>query len=127
MTRIQSGIMLLALLSGCVAAGAGAFEKTDDGILFRFDGAAEGGTRLLRVTVCSDSIIRVTATPDRFFSARQSLMVQNPRVRPASWSAREQKGIVTLSTSSLSVRVDPASGSVSFFDKSGRPVLAERP
>lgn len=127
MIRIQSVILLLALLSGCAATGAGAFEKTDDGLLFRFDDAAEGGTRLLRITVCSDSIIRVTATPDRFFSVRQSLMVQNPLVRRASWSVREEKGIVTLSTSSLSVRVDPASGSVSFFDRSGRPVLAERP
>jgi alpha-D-xyloside xylohydrolase len=127
MARFKPGTWLLALLSGLSMTGVSAFEKTDDGILLRFDGAAAGSTRLLRVTVCSDSIIRVTATPDRFFSLRQSLAVQNTGLAAASWSVKEEGPIITLSTSSLRVRVDTATAAVSFFDKAGRPVLAERP
>ena len=127
MARFKPGTWLLALLSGISMSGANAFEKTEDGILLRFDGAAAGSTRLLQVTVCSDSIIRVTATPDPVFSPRQSLTVEKTRLSAASWSVKEEGPVVTLSTSSLRIRVDTGTAAVSFFDKAGRPVLAERP
>jgi alpha-D-xyloside xylohydrolase len=127
MARSKAGTLFFALLAGFSMTGSKAFEKTDDGIVLRFDGTAAGGTRLLRVAVCSDSIIRVTATPDAFFSARPSLMVSKTHFDSVPWSVKEDGRMVVLSTASLSVRIDSVTGAVFFFDTAGRPVLAERP
>jgi alpha-D-xyloside xylohydrolase len=85
----------------------------------------EVGGAQLKLEVCADNIVRVAYARDPAFFARQSLAAQPKRCGDASVSVASNDTETTLATPRLGVRVDRASGRVSFFDSAGALIATE--
>ena len=94
-------------------------EKVADGILVGI------GDAFLKIEVCSDDVIRVAYAKDRAFFARKSLMAEPKRCETPQWKLTSERGEAILTTAKLRVKVDLATGTVSFLDSAGRQILAE--
>ena len=84
-------------------------------------------TRLVRISVINDNIVRVEATPESSFPKKQSLMIV-PEVKSKKTVVVEigkSAGTETLKTSNLQISVDRRNGNIGFFDKNGKAILSE--
>lgn len=95
------------------------YEKTDNGIV-----VTTKNNQKVRLQVVSSDIIRVTATVDKDFSKKESLVVL-PQSKFADWNVEENDGIITVSTSSISAFVNAETGIVTFKDAQGNVLLQE--
>src|SRR5215218_8394982 len=119
-----SAFLLILILSGVAPARAagqavGAVEKVADGVIVRTPGG------LLKLQVCADDVVRVAFAKDRGFFDRKSLSIQN-NPGHTQFRVTTTAGEARVVTSKLQASVDLATGAVSFFDASGRPVLSEK-
>ena len=112
-----------AVLSGCAASS---FERQSDGIVVHLQKSGDTDPALMKLQVCTDDIIRVVAAPGDAFSSRPSLIVDRDEWEPVSWTAEQNGNEIVLSSAKLTVRVDSQTGSLSFFDATGRPLLREK-
>ena len=94
-------------------------EKSADGVIVPVNGT------FLKVQVYADNIVRIACSKDRSFFDRKSVVTQPKRAVKTRWSVKSENGETVISTAKLEVRVDPRNGAVSFFDASGKPILAE--
>lgn len=100
-------------------SGAPEPEKVADGVVFTFP------DHVLKVQVCSPEIIRVAAAPDRSFFQRASLVVL-PSSQPApSWTLTADDAAQVVRTTRVQVRVERATGTITFLDTEGKTILAE--
>jgi len=100
--------------------GAAVPEKQPDGIVLPV------GDGFLKVAVYADDIIRVAFAKDRSFFEHKSLSAE-PRRGPAPhWELRAGSTETTLTTAKLKVRVNLATGAISFLDSAGNPILIEK-
>ena len=76
----------------------------------------------VRLQVLGEKIVRVSATPERKFNDRQSLVVL-PRKGKTPFQVSMDGGVVKVSTDALTVTVDPATGQLAFLDAAGQPLL----
>ena len=106
--------------SDTAAPAADAFERVSDGVVMR----VEQGW--LKLQVRADNIVRVAVAKNRQFFDRASVVVVDNGGTAAQWNAVATNATVTLSTSTLRVNVDRATGAVSFATPAGQPILAER-
>ena len=83
----------------------------------------ENGVRV-RLQPVTESIVRVSATPEKAFSGRRSLAVV-PQRGKVKYSCRKTAEGLRLSTAKLTVEVSAADGRVRFFRPDGTGVLAE--
>lgn len=111
-------LLLCCALLGCSGNG---LQKQSDGVILTTDRQPQ--TRI-RLQVVNENIIRVSATPDREFSGRESLMV-NKQAGQTPFTLTEDGQTVTLATSRLQAKVNRQTGEVSFTDALGNPLLAE--
>ena len=83
-----------------------------------------GEASRIRIEAPAQTVIHVTASPDSRIPKKESLVVigQGKRGRVKLNTIRED-GYITVSTDSISVRVDSESGQMSFFDCQGKPLL----
>lgn len=95
-------------------------EKVDDGLVLPLDGG------LLQVQLCASNVVRVAFGKTREILARNSLVAGGRRCEVPPFDLQVRSGEATLSTGDLRVGVDLGSGRVSFRDKDGREILAER-
>jgi alpha-D-xyloside xylohydrolase len=102
------------------------YEKTTDGVLLRFQPSKPGDVRLMKIQICLDGIIRVTASPADTLSARPSLMVAKTDWPAVPWTVTEGRQKLVLSTAKLSVEVSTKTGEIRFLDAAGRPILKEK-
>jgi alpha-D-xyloside xylohydrolase len=79
----------------------------------------------MKLTVCSDSIIRVMYSPTATLPAGQTFAVTNTAWPVASFQVTDSIGSVAIATVKLKVSVDKTSGAVQFFDSSNNLLLAE--
>jgi alpha-D-xyloside xylohydrolase len=100
-------------------------QKSGDGIVVRVT-KANDDTRLVRLKVITNDIIRVTATAADSFSVEKSLMALPAAQGNVPWSLTETDTSVVLSTSSIRVQVDRATGEVIFSDTLGAVLLKEQ-
>lgn len=82
----------------------------------------------LALDVCADDIVRVAYAKDRRFFQRATLATAPKRCSYPSFevSLDEAAGTKTVRTAKLALRVERASGRVTFLDREERPILAER-
>ena len=124
--NIPLAVYSLALITiplGLVSAESNqrpAPEKLSDGIVVAV------GDAFLKVEVCADDVIRVAYSHDRAFFARQSLVAEAKRCEPTRWQLTSGRRQAILATAKLKVKIDLATGALSFFDSAGRPILAEK-
>jgi alpha-D-xyloside xylohydrolase len=103
------------------------FFKTEDGVIFYPDEDYSGRTRAIRLQIISDNIIRVIASPTKEFPAKQSLITTFKSESLPKWDlSEENKDHVTLKTKLLTAVANLTTGTVLFYDASGRVILGEK-
>ena len=122
--RSLSVIPVLAVL--VLASCSGNEYKTfDNGVVVNVREPVEGGPQKVRLTVMSDRVIRVTATPDKSFHDRNSLIILPDAAKDAGFAVRNSRDEVELLTSGLSAFVNKTDGRVRFADAGGNPITNE--
>ncbi len=77
----------------------------------------------VRLQVLGEKIIRVSATPDKKFNDRKSLVVL-PVKEKTPFTVTAEGGLVKVATSAVTATVDPATGKLTFTDAAGKTLLA---
>ena len=119
-------VIVLALLSSASCAEK-EYKALDDGVVVNVREPVTGGPQKVRLTVMSDRVIRVTATPDKSFHDRNSLIVVPGASRETGFAVHNRKDSdeVELQTAGLSAFVSKSDGKVRFTDAGGNPITAE--
>ena len=99
------------------------FKVRGDSVTVRLSEPEPGGPSRIRLQVMGEKIIRVSATPDKAFHDRRSLVVL-PADGKVPFSVSSSDGVVTVATSGVKVAVDVATGKLSFRDAEGRELLS---
>jgi alpha-D-xyloside xylohydrolase len=99
-------------------------QKQTDGIVVNPPNSVNG-IKQLKLKILSDNIIQVIATPAADFSKRGSLIVTEKLLSTPTWKVDETENQITVSTSSLSARVDKKSLKLVFVNATGQLILAE--
>jgi alpha-D-xyloside xylohydrolase len=96
-------------------------EKLEDGVLIHLAGTSP---KAIRLQVVADNVIHVTTSPVDPIHKDTTLMViaQQPRPR---WSVKTNSQQTLLSTGTVKVVVDQASGVIQFTDLSGHQILQQ--
>src|SRR5919108_4859059 len=121
-----AGIVLLAVSALAAAADNDlripvvSVRKDADGITLKMNRG------VLKLQVFSSDMIRVWYAPGDTMPASKSLAVIGKPTQ-AAWRMVETSTEVRLTTAELEARVNRARGAISFFDKNGKPILAEPP
>ncbi|MDO4308732.1 MAG: DUF4968 domain-containing protein [Eubacteriales bacterium] len=79
----------------------------------------------LRLTPLEDGMIRVQFQKGGMAEFSSGCWNYEPD-NPVSWTAKEGRNLVEVATGKIIVRIDKKTGSMSFFDKAGKLLLAER-
>jgi alpha-D-xyloside xylohydrolase len=101
------------------------YKILDDGVVVNVREPADGGPQKVRLTVMSDHVVRVTATPDKSFHDRNSLIILPDANRDAGFVVRNHKDEVVLQLASLSAFVNKTDGKVRFTDAGGNTITRE--
>ena len=115
-------VFLFFALSSCVKKE---YKTLDDGVIVNVREPVEGGPQKVRLTVMSDRIIRVSATPDKLFHDRSSLIILPDAAHQTGFAVRNSKDEVELQTGGMSAIVSKADGKVRFTDAGGNPISNE--
>ncbi len=115
-------VVLLVALASCTKKE---YKTLDDGVVVNVREPIEGGPQKVRLTVMSDRIIRVTATPDKSFHDRSSLIILPDAARKVGFAVRNSKDEVELQTGGMSAIVSKADGKVRFTDAGGNRISNE--
>ena len=115
-----------ALLAALITAGCstGKISKTEGGVTVKLDPTEENATRLVRLQVLGDKIIRVSATPDSKFVDKESL-VTVAKAGKTDYKVEETDSTVSVVTSEVRATVSLTSGEVKFYDNTGRLIVSE--
>ena len=82
-----------------------------------------GEASRIRLQVLGEKLIRVSATPDKKFNDRKSLVVL-PQKADVPFQVSMEEELVKVSTSTVTATVDPATGKLNFTDADGKTLLA---
>ena len=116
---MRMNLLALALLPAMVAAQT--VERQADGVIVR---PADAKAADVRLQLVNDRILRVSADPDGDFARSASLM-RVPVSGTAAFKLVEGKGSVRLQAAGIAAEVSLSDGQVRFFDKAGKPLVAE--
>ena len=83
----------------------------------------DGQPAKIRLQVLGEKLIRVSATPDKKFNDRKSLVVLAQKA-DVPFQVSMEEGFVKVSTSAVTATVDPATGKLDFTDADGKTLLA---
>lgn len=108
------------LLLAAAPAYAQAPERLTDGI------AVPVGDKRLELRVCRDDVVRVVYAPKGPFFARDTDTVVASACRPTEFEVQTGAGSAAVSTRALTARVALPDGAVTFLDREGRTLLAEK-
>jgi alpha-D-xyloside xylohydrolase len=126
-TAVSAGVGLLLSSLSSVSSFAqwnplnpvSSVEKRPDSVVF----AMQTGT--LRLTICSDSIVRVTYSIDGNFPDAPSNVVTKTSWPAVSWTMETTDGTVKVSTSRMKVTVVKKDGAILFADSSGKKLFQD--
>lgn len=108
------------LAAGAGGGAAGGSDSSTEVPIFKV------GDATLKLELCADNIVRVAYARDDKFFARESLMTAPKQCPGATFTQSATDAETTLKTSKLGVKVEHATGRVSFFAPDGTPILAEK-
>jgi alpha-D-xyloside xylohydrolase len=95
------------------------FHKDADGVTLTMSPGK------MRLTVCSDGIVRVMYSPTATLPAGQDFVVTKHSWPSTAFKIADTGAKVTVATHKLKVAVDKGTGAVAFYDASGNLLLAE--
>ncbi len=118
------------LLIGIISYGqtntpAQGFSQTKDGVVIYPNPNLSGNTKAVRLQIITDNIIRVTAAATTDIPERKSLITVYTTASK-NYTVTKTGDNVVAKTPSLTATVFLPTGAVSFLDKMGKPLLAER-
>ena len=94
----------------------------DNTVTVKLQAPAEGAPSQVRFQVLGEKIIRVSATPDRKFNDRKSLVVL-PVKEKTPFTVTAEGGLVKVATAAVTATVEPATGKLHFTDAAGKTLL----
>ncbi len=123
---LRAGILVLSLGLASTAFAqwnplnpvAGVKQQDDSVVL-----AMQKGT--LRLQICSDSIVRVTYSPDATFSDTPQYVITKTSWPKTQWTMQSSDNDVTVTTPSLKVKVTRKDGAILFSDAAGRKLFQD--
>jgi alpha-D-xyloside xylohydrolase len=92
-------------------------EKTSDGVVFTMQRG------IMKIQVCSDSIIRVLYSPTDFPNRKQYVVIKDHW--PSQWTMASNEPAVTISTANVKVTVARKDGSILFADARGKKLFQD--
>ena len=121
MKRLIPALFLLVLAASCGSP----VSRNGDALTVKVADLYDGKPGQVRLQWVDEGIVRVSATPERKFSARPSLMVV-PQAGYRDFRLSETDAAVVAESPALRVEVDKTTGAIRFLDASGRELLAEQ-
>jgi alpha-D-xyloside xylohydrolase len=118
------GVALLSILMGNSHTVCQPVQKEPDGIIITAQEEVNG-IKKMRIKIWDDNIIQVISSPTNEFSRRESFITNGVEKLSTEWHLSETENLLTLSTNSITVKVDKNSLKVSFFNKFGQQILTE--
>ncbi|WP_300600782.1 TIM-barrel domain-containing protein [Niabella sp.] len=100
-------------------------SKTDDGVIVYVD-RPEGGQQAIKAEIISDNIVHITAAPNREIRPFSSLVTSYIKNKNVAWTSAVVNGKLVIKTKNLVTEIDKKTGAVSFFNKNGARILAEK-
>jgi alpha-D-xyloside xylohydrolase len=100
--------------------------KTKDGIVVHPDPNFSGNTRVVKLQVISDNIIRIMAGPENELPFKKSFITSYAPDPAVKWEVTNDKENAFVKTNSITARVHLKTGAVSFTDNRGNKILAEK-
>lgn len=114
-----SSILFLAMCSRST------WKRVDDGVVISLKPDKQANVRLVKITVVTDKIIHVAASPENRFSDEKSLCVTENRLSVPEFNARQTGNILNISTQEVIASVDLSTGRIIFNDSTGKVLLKE--
>jgi alpha-D-xyloside xylohydrolase len=96
-------------------------EKQPQGLLLHMQAG------LMRLTVCTDSIIHIEYTPTTSFPTQPNYVVVKTTWPTAEWKSGTAAGVTTLSTARLTVKINHEDGVLDYRNAQGRSLVTEGP
>ncbi|MBN2104161.1 DUF4968 domain-containing protein [bacterium] len=103
-----------------------AFIHQADHVILNLKNETSTDADQMRIQICSENIIRVTATRRACFSKRPSLIVTKTQWEPVEWTLARKDECLVLKTSRLRVQVHEKKGTISFYNTDGELLLQEK-
>ena len=119
----QSLLLATAVALLSLSCGPRDYSVKDNTVTVKFQAPAEDGPSQVRFQVLGEKIIRVSATPDRKFNDRKSLVVL-PVKEKTPFTVTAEGGLVKVATAAVTATVEPATGKLHFTDAAGKTLLA---
>lgn len=124
--RLLLFCVLTSSLLNVVLAEPPSYIATPDGVMVFTDPRVTGTSSAVKLEVITDNIIRVIAAPGKEMTPVQSLITVYRKRPDLSWNLIPSKESLTLKTKNLTAIVDLKTGAVSFRDRKGQIILAEK-
>ncbi|HXX65053.1 MAG TPA: DUF4968 domain-containing protein, partial [Bacteroidota bacterium] len=122
-TRGMAVAFLLLVSSGAAQwnppNSVAAVEQRTDGVWCTM---AKG---VLRVEVCTPSILHIRYTPGLSSPARREYVLQNPDWGPVPWTMKTSSGEITLETASVRATIGRSDGTIIFSDSTGKKLFED--
>ena len=117
----------LLLFAGFVIASCSPsdVERTPNGVIVQIDTKDPTQARQVSLEVLGERLIHVSATPERRFSNKESLVVLPQRTK-TDFSVEEKEDSVFVHTSKLTASVSRKTGVVRFIDNNQWPLTSGR-
>lgn len=115
--------MAAALILVPLSCGNKDFKVKGDSVIVPLQSVKEDGPSQVRLQVLGEKLVRISATPDKVFHDRNSLVVL-PQSGNTQFTVESADGVVKVSTSQISVSLDKATGKLSFKDAAGKELLS---
>jgi alpha-D-xyloside xylohydrolase len=115
-------LVAVYLLSACTSSG---IEQTANGIVVNVTQPYADGAKRVRLEVMGEKLIHVSATPNRTFSTTPDWVIV-PQAAQTPFTVIDGPHSVTLATQAVRATVDKRTGEVTFTDKDGNRILAEK-
>ena len=123
--KIRSILFWILTACGMCACTQSGVKELSDGIVVSVNPQKPTDVRKVRLQVMGDQLIRVSATNEREFPDRESLIIVPQTTGQVQFSVEKNEGSVTLVTSKVRATVNTSTGEVVFTDPQGKVLLAE--
>jgi len=115
----------LFIVSESIIAQAYKFQQLEDGIKIYPTKELSGNAQAVQIQFVRDNIVHIISSPTVDIHTRESLLtVYQPE--KVSFKTEKQNNKLLLISNSITVTADLQTGSVSFADLNGQPILTER-
>ncbi len=102
------------------------WKKTDNGVIIRFRSGSSNIPKQMKLEILNDEIIHVLASPVKSFSDEKSLCVIDRSLPIPSFTVRQKKDTLIVSTSRITAKVSVVTGQVIFCDENEKVILSEK-